>query len=93
MRKVGLITMLMVCSGVMFFAGVAAAGEEVPKITPDQLKAMLDDPNVVIIDTRLGTDWNDSDSKIKGAVRENPMEVSSWMNKYPKDKALVFYCA
>jgi len=54
---------------------------------------MLGDANVIIIDTRLGTDWNDSDAKIKGAVRENPMQVDSWMNKYPKDKTLVFYCA
>ena len=93
MRKVGLRALLMVCLGVVFFAGVAAAAEEVPKITPDQLKGMLGDANVIIIDTRLGTDWNDSDAKIKGAVRENPMQVDSWMNKYPKDKALVFYCA
>ena len=92
MRKVGLIALLLVCSGILFFIGVATAAEEVPKITPDQLKGMLGDANV-IIDTRLGTDWNDSDAKIKGAVRENPMQVSSWMNKYPKDKTLVFYCA
>jgi rhodanese-related sulfurtransferase len=93
MRKVCLIALLTVCLGAAFFIGVAAAAEEVPKITPDQLKAMLGDANVVIIDVRLGTDWNDSDAKIKGSVRENPMQVNSWMNKYPKDKTLVFYCA
>jgi rhodanese-related sulfurtransferase len=31
--------------------------------------------------------------KIKGAVREDLEKVDTWMNKYPKDKTLVFYCA
>ncbi len=91
MRKVGLIALLMVCLGVVFFIRVAAAAEEVPKIAPEQLKAMLGDPNVIIIDVRLGPDWTDSDAKIKGAVREDPMQVNSWMNEYPKEKTLVFY--
>jgi hypothetical protein len=29
--------------------------------------------------------------KIKGAVREDPKQVSSWIDKYPKDKLLVLY--
>ena len=93
MRKLGLLALLLVCLGMVSFIGTAAAAEEVPKITPDQLKGMLGDANVIIIDTRLGTDWNDSDAKIKGAVRENPTEVNSWMNKYPKEKTIVLYCA
>jgi rhodanese-related sulfurtransferase len=91
MRKVGLIALLMVCLGVAFFIGAAAAGEEVPKITLEQLKTMLGDPNVIIIDVRIGFDWKESDSKIKGAVRENPAQVGSWLYKYPKDKTIVFY--
>ncbi len=77
----------------VFFTALAGAAAEVPKITPEQLKGMLGDPTVIIIDVRLGPDWTDSDAKIKGAVRENPMEVDSWMSKYHKDKTLVFYCA
>jgi len=38
-------------------------------------------------------DWTGSDLKIRGAVREDPLAVDSWANKYPKDKTLVFYCA
>jgi hypothetical protein len=93
MRKVGLIGFIVVCLGIVFFIGLAAAAEEAPKITPEQLKAVLGDANVIIIDVRLGPDWTDSDAKIKGAVRENPMQVNEWMNKYPKDKTIVFYCA
>ena len=91
MRKLGLIGLITVCLGIVFFIGLAAAAEEIPEITPDQLKALLGDANVIIIDVRSSPDWTDSDSKIKGAVRENPMQVNSWMNKYPKDKTLVLY--
>ena len=81
MRKVGLIVLLLVCLGIVLFIGVAGAADEVPKITLGQLKAMLGDPGVIIIDVRLAPEWIHSDSKIKGAVREDPMQVNSWMNK------------
>ena len=93
MRKVGLIVLLLVCLGIAFFIGVAGAAEEVPKITLEQLKAMLGDPSVIIIDVRLSGDSAGSDSKIRGAIQEDPGKVDSWMDKYPKDKTLVFYCA
>ncbi len=91
MKKLSLTAFVMFCLGMIFFIGAAVAAEEAPKINAEQLKAMLGDPNVIIIDVRLGPDWTDSDAKIKGAVRENPLQVDSWMNKYPKDKTLVFY--
>jgi hypothetical protein len=64
-----------------------------PRMTKDTLKAMMGNPDLVIIDVRYGKDWTDSDLKIRGAVREDPDAVNSWANKYPKDKTLVFYCA
>lgn len=54
---------------------------------------MLSDPSVVVIDVRTEADWKASKFKIKGAVREDPTQVASWMGKYDKDKTLVFYCA
>ncbi len=65
----------------------------IPRITTEELKAMLGKPEVLIVDVRVDKDWNDSDLKIKGAVRENPQAIESWASKYPKDKTLVFYCA
>ena len=47
--------------------------------------------DLVIIDDRTGADWSASEFKIKGAVREDPGKVEAWMEKYPKDKTLVFY--
>jgi len=70
-----------------------AAG--VPKMTKEELKAKIgnSDHNIVIVDVRTGKDWKGSEFKIKGAVRENAAKVSSWAEKYSKDKTLVFYCA
>jgi len=64
-----------------------------PRMTKEELKAMLGNPDLFIIDVRFGMDWTDNDLKIKGAVREDPEAFDSWANKYPKDKTLVFYCA
>ena len=59
----------------------------------EELQAMMTNPDVIIIDVRLSGDAADSGSRIKGAVQEDPGKVDSWMNKYPKDKTLVFYCS
>jgi len=66
---------------------------DAPRMTGDQLKAILGNPDLLIIDVRYGKDWTDSDLKIIGAIREDPEAFNSWANKYPKDKTLVFYCA
>ena len=66
---------------------------DAPRMTKQVLRAAMGNPDVVIIDVRQHGDWTDSDSKIKGAVREDPGAIESWANKYPKDKTLVFYCA
>ena len=79
------------------FVGVSfhayADSSDVPRMTKEELKPMLGNPDLVVIDVRLGGDWAESDLKIKGAVRENPRDVDSWADKYLKDKTLVLYCA
>lgn len=66
---------------------------DVTRMSKEDLKAKLDDPNVVIVDVRSGRDWKSSEFKIKGAVREESRNVDSWAAKYSKDKTLVLYCA
>ena len=73
--------------------GQIAIAAEVPRMTKEELKTKLNDPGLVIVDVRVGKDWKGSEFKIKGAVRENPGDFSSWAGKYPKDKTLVLYCA
>jgi hypothetical protein len=66
---------------------------DAPRMTKGELKAMLGNPDLLIIDVRYGKDWTESGLKIRGAVREDPKAFDSWANKYPRDKTLVFYCA
>ena len=72
--------------------GVARA-DDTHTMTKDQLRPLLGKPDVIIIDVRTNYDWDNSKAKIPGAVREEGMKFASWMNKYPKDKTLVLYCA
>jgi rhodanese-related sulfurtransferase len=62
-------------------------------MTKEQLRPLLGSSNLIIIDVRTNYDWDNSKTKIKGAVREEGMKFASWMNKYPKDKTIVLYCA
>jgi len=82
--------LLLIPAILLLAASVASAGD-INWISKDELKALIGDPNTHIIDARLGRDWDVSDSKIKGAVRENPMYVEEWTYKYAKDDHLVFY--
>ena len=66
-----------------------AAQPEVKYIGPADLKGMLGDPNLVIIDTSKG--WWTYDQKIVGSL-VFPEEVSSWAPQIPKDKKIVLYC-
>jgi rhodanese-related sulfurtransferase len=62
-------------------------------MTKEQLRPMLGSPGIVVIDVRTKYDWDTSKVKIPGAVREEGIKFGSWMNKYPKDKTIVIYCA
>lgn len=65
--------------------------KNVQKMTVAQLKSHLDDTDFTIIDVRSTADWQDSTMKIKGAIREEPQQVSSWIGKYSRDKIIVLY--
>ena len=72
--------------------GVARAAD-VPMMTTAQLSSLLGNPDLIILDVRTPYDWKKSDAKIKGAVREDPMKFGAWIDKYPREKTLVLYCA
>lgn len=68
-----------------------AFSAEAPRMSKEELKALLSNPDLVIIDVRYGRDWTNSDAKIKGAVREDSDNLKSWANKYSPDQTIVFY--
>ena len=71
-----------------------ALDTKVPRMTKEDLKSLLDNPDVIILDVRIADEWKKTDLKIKGAVREDPeKDYRSWASKDPKDKTLVFYCS
>jgi rhodanese-related sulfurtransferase len=65
--------------------------EEVPRMSKEELRERLTE--VVLLDVRTEKDWNDSDLKIQGAIRETPGKENQWMEKYSKDPVYVLYCA
>jgi len=71
-----------------------AGAEQAPRMTKEELKALLGKPEVVILDVRSAGDWKKAETKIQGAVREDPGKaVKTWAEKYGKDKTIVLYCA
>jgi len=81
---------------IFFVVGLLATfakSADIPRMKKDELKGMLDNPQLVIIDVRAEGDWNGDQSKIKGAIREDPESVKTWAEKYTKDKTIVLYCA
>ncbi len=72
---------------------VAVASSDAPRMTNEELRAKLGDKNIVVIDVRTGRDWEKSDSKISGAVREDPQNVTRWAKKYAREKTIILYCS
>jgi hypothetical protein len=96
MMKRLLLYMILLCAAALsvgFLGGVVYAQENVPRMTKEDLKPLIGDPNVILIDVRSMGDWNKDTLMIKGAIREDPVDVASWMDKYPKEKTFVFYCS
>ncbi len=76
---------------ILTYAVPYSAASEAPRITKEELSAMLNSPDLVIIDVRVEKEWKKADTKIKGAVWEDSEEIEKWAGKYPKDKTIVFY--
>jgi 3-mercaptopyruvate sulfurtransferase SseA len=93
MQKTKCLLQVMVVGLVVAFSWACAASPEAPRVDKETLKGWLADPQVIIIDVRQPSDWQGSDKKIKGAVRQEPKEVQTWAASLPKEKKIVLYCA
>jgi predicted sulfurtransferase len=67
------------------------AAEDVPRISKEKLKELLGNPDVIILDVRNSENWQESEFKIKGAIRRRPNLFDAWANEFPRDKALFLY--
>lgn len=79
--------------GILLLFSMPSIAGAASLITKEELKPMLDDPDLVILDVRTGRDWKSSEFKIRGAVRANSKDVKTFGEKYGKDKKYVIYCA
>ena len=77
--------------GLILVISWSCAGKDLPLMDKETVKSWLSDPQVLILDVRAPKDWNVSDKKIKGAVRQDPYEVKTWAANLPKDKKIVLY--
>ncbi|MEW6375808.1 MAG: rhodanese-related (seleno)protein [Thermodesulfobacteriota bacterium] len=92
MKKKLLVVLILNILTIGLFATFVLSAD-VPMITKEELKAMLGNPDLVIFDVRLSSDYFSSDLKIKGAVRPLGECIAPAAFQYPKGKTFVFYCS
>lgn len=84
---------LIVVSALFFcLATTLAFGQNVKRMSKEELRDKLGKDNLVVVDVRAGRDWKSSGFKIKGAVRREG-EILQWASSYAKETTLVLYCA
>lgn len=93
MKRWMLFLTVLTISWALLLSGSFSFADEAKRITKEELKAMLDSPDLVLVDVRTGKDWDASEVKIQGALREDPQKVDEWADKYGKEKTVVLYCA
>ncbi len=64
---------------------------EIAYVDKDTLKALLENPGLLLIDLRAPGGWGRSTEKIKGAVRREREQVTIWGPSLPHDKKIVLY--
>jgi len=77
----------------LIVASSAVSAPEIPRITKEEAKEMLNNPDVVFLDVRSGSDWRASDIKISGAVYGDPANFKDWISTYDPNKTYILYCA
>lgn len=81
---------------ILLFLGLNVAvawGQDIPRMSIEQLQGMLGNPDVVVLDVRTAKDWDSGKTKITGALRMNPGDVETWAKDLDTSKTYVLYCA
>jgi predicted sulfurtransferase len=66
---------------------------EAERISKEELRKMLDDPRLVVIDTRVKQQWDKAEFKIPGARHGSPWTAEEWGQDIPRDRIVVTYCS
>lgn len=89
-------TICVLLAGLLGCSGAFLSSGDTPRMTKEVLRPKIEadaDSSPIVLDVRFEGQWERSEYKIRGAVRENPDDFESWADKYPKGKLLVLYCA
>lgn len=70
-----------------------AMAEQAPRMAAEDLAAKLGAADLVVLDVRADRDWETSQAKIRGAVRQDPKDAATWAKQYDPAKLYVLYCA
>lgn len=93
-RKISSLVIVLMCIAVFSaMAPMVWAQDEIHRISKEEARERLDDPEVIFLDVRRGTDWRASQFKIEGAVNENPGAVDQWAGDYDTSGTYILYCA
>ena len=88
-----LLSLLFVVLNQLIVPVVFSATDNVPRITVQELKVKMDKgEDVVIIDVRLGREYEDSKIRMKGAIRIPIVQLEARSKELPRDKEIVTYC-
>jgi len=91
-RKLQMVLFGFLLIGLLGCAQRWSAEDRTPRVSKEELRTMMGRPETVIIDARTEAGWRTSRQKIKGAVRENPLDPERWAGKYSTGSTLIFYC-
>ena len=88
-----LLSLFLLCNG-LFLPGQLVVGQSEDRITVKQLKEKLDrrEP-VLILDARSGNAYLGSQVRLPGALHLPADRLESSLDKLPRDKEIVVYCA
>ena len=90
-KSLTILSIVIVSAFVGLIISPGFATEDVIRISKEKLEKLIDNPDVIILDVRNTQHWQNSEYKIKEAVRRRPTLFDSWANEFPRDKALVLY--
>ena len=62
-------------------------------VTPNDLKPLVANKAVTVLDVRRQNDYAADTVTLPGAQWKNPEQLAEWSKTLPKDKEIVIYCA
>jgi hypothetical protein len=93
LRKCSIGIVLLIIMVLISIPVIAASVDNVQRMTVQELKAKMDrGEDIVILDVRVGREYDRSPDKIKGAVRISIFQLNDRYRELPMDKEIVAYC-